>query len=88
MQAGIVYGQIGQAKYIIDKMKEECDYENVKVVASGGLGKIIYEKDKNKKVAMASLTKMMSQIIILEEIENNKIKVVWLPKKGEYYEKN
>lgn len=37
-------------------------------------GKIIYEKDKNKKVAMASLTKMMSQIIILEEIEKGNIK--------------
>ncbi len=37
-------------------------------------GKIIYEKDKNKKVAMASLTKMMSQIIILEEIEKGTIK--------------
>ena len=37
-------------------------------------GKIIFEKNKNKKVAMASLTKMMSQIIILEEIENGNIK--------------
>ena len=37
-------------------------------------GKIIFEKNKNKKVAMASLTKMMSQIIILEEIEKGNIK--------------
>ena len=37
-------------------------------------GKVIFEKNKNKKVAMASLTKMMSQIIILEEIENGNIK--------------
>ena len=37
-------------------------------------GKVIFEKNKNKKVAMASLTKMMSQIIILEEIEKGNIK--------------
>ena len=37
-------------------------------------GKIIYEKEKNKKVAMASLTKMMSQYIILEEIDKGNIK--------------
>lgn len=37
-------------------------------------GKIIFDKNKNKKVAMASLTKMMSQIIILEEIEKGNIK--------------
>ena len=37
-------------------------------------GKIIFEKDKNKKYSIASLTKMVGQIIILEEIENGKIK--------------
>lgn len=41
MQAGLFYGQIGQTEYIIRKMKEECGYENVKTVATGGLGKII-----------------------------------------------
>ena len=37
-------------------------------------GKIIYEKDKDKQVSVASMTKMVSQIIILEEIEKGKIK--------------
>ncbi len=41
MQAGIVYGQIGQTEYIVRKIKEESGYLNAKVVASGGLGKII-----------------------------------------------
>ena len=41
MQAGLVYGTIGQAEYIIDKFKEESGYENVRVVATGGLGRII-----------------------------------------------
>ena len=37
-------------------------------------GKIIYEKDKDKRVSIASLTKMVGQIIILQEIESGKIK--------------
>ena len=37
-------------------------------------GKIIYEKDKDKKMSIASLTKMVGQIIILEEIESGNIK--------------
>ena len=41
MQAGLVYGQIGQTEYIIQHMKEESGYKNIKVVATGGLGKII-----------------------------------------------
>lgn len=42
MQAGLVYGQIGQTEYIIRKMKEEAKMsEPIKVVATGGLGRII-----------------------------------------------
>ena len=41
MQAGLVYGQIGQTEYIVNKMKEESGYTNAKVVATGGLGKMI-----------------------------------------------
>lgn len=41
MQAGIVFGQIGQTEYIVEKIRRESGYTNAKVVASGGLGKII-----------------------------------------------
>ena len=44
MQAGLVYGYIGQTEYIIDKVREESGYENLKVVATGGLGKIIADE--------------------------------------------
>lgn len=37
-------------------------------------GKIIFEKEKDKKVPVASMTKMVAQIIILENIEAGKIK--------------
>lgn len=44
MQAGLVYGAIGQTEYIIRKIKEESGYDNVKVVATGGLGRIISDE--------------------------------------------
>lgn len=43
MQAGIFYGYIGQTEYIIRKMKEAACLENMRVVATGGLGKLISE---------------------------------------------
>lgn len=43
MQAGLVYGCIGQTEYIINKIKEESGLTNAKVVATGGLGKLIAE---------------------------------------------
>ncbi|MFI3284357.1 MAG: type III pantothenate kinase [Erysipelotrichaceae bacterium] len=42
MQAGLVYGYIGQVEYIVKKMREEIS-EDFLVVATGGLGRIIYE---------------------------------------------
>lgn len=41
MQAGLVYGQIGQTEYIIRQMKKEFGRDDVKVVATGGLGRLI-----------------------------------------------
>ena len=43
MQAGLVYGQIGQTEYIVKRMRKESGFDNMKVVATGGLGKMIYE---------------------------------------------
>lgn len=41
MQAGLVYGQIGQTEYIIRHMIDEANMGEIKVVATGGLGRII-----------------------------------------------
>lgn len=41
MQAGLVYGCIGQTEYIIRRIKEETGLSDMKTVATGGLGKII-----------------------------------------------
>ena len=43
-QAGIVYGTIGQVEYIVNKMKEESGLDNIKVIATGGLGRMISDE--------------------------------------------
>ncbi len=41
MQAGVVYGYIGQVEYIIRQMKKELNDPDAYVVATGGLGRVI-----------------------------------------------
>ncbi len=41
MQAGLFFGYVGQSEYIIKKIIEESGFQDVKVVATGGLGKMI-----------------------------------------------
>jgi len=56
MQAGLVYGQIGQTEYIIRKVKEETGIEDLKVVATGGLGRIISDETDMINIYDAWLT--------------------------------
>ena len=44
MQAGLVYGQIGQTEYIVRRVKEEAGLAEMKVVATGGLGSIVADE--------------------------------------------
>lgn len=41
MQAGLVYGYIGQCEYIINEFKKALGIDEMKVIATGGLGRII-----------------------------------------------
>ena len=43
MQSGLVYGYIGQIEYIVKKVKEEMQCDDLKVIATGGLAKIIQD---------------------------------------------
>ncbi len=56
MQAGLVYGQIGQTEYIIKRVKKETGYKNLKVIATGGLGRIIADETKEINVYNSKLT--------------------------------
>ena len=46
MQSGLIYGTIGETEYIVKKIKEESGYLQAKVIATGGLGRIIAESTK------------------------------------------
>ena len=56
MQAGLVYGQIGQTEYIINQVKKETGYDNLKVVATGGLGRIISDETDTIQIYNRDLT--------------------------------
>ncbi|MGH4118256.1 type III pantothenate kinase [Clostridium sp.] len=59
MQAGIIYGYIGQVDYIVNKMKIEMvnmGEEEPYVVATGGLSKVIMEESKTIDEVYANLT--------------------------------
>ena len=56
MQAGLMYGQIGQTEYIIRKVKEESGLSNLKVVATGGLGRAIADETDSIDIYDSSLT--------------------------------
>lgn len=56
MQAGIFYGQIGQTEYIIRKVREESGYTDLKVVATGGLGRAISAETEGIDVYDSFLT--------------------------------
>ena len=44
MRAGVVYGYIGATEYIISKMKEEIGRDDIKVYATGVLGRVIFNE--------------------------------------------
>ena len=73
MQAGLVYGQIGQTEYIIRRMKEESGYPNAKVVATGGLGKIIANETDMIDVYDSQLTLKGLRFIYEKNKKNKKI---------------
>ena len=41
MQAGIVYGYIGQIKYLVNRMKKEMGVDGIQVIATGGLAVLV-----------------------------------------------
>ena len=72
MQAGLVYGQIGQTEYIIRKMQEEAGLGKIKVVATGGLGRIIANETNAIDVYDSNLT--LQGIYRVYKKQNRKVK--------------
>lgn len=56
MQSGIFYGYIGQVDYIVKRMKQEMQEDNVKVIATGGLARFISEESTSIDHINSTLT--------------------------------
>lgn len=69
MQAGIVYGYIGQTDYIIRQMKKESGLDNIKVVATGGLGRIIADEVEQIDIYNPELT-LQGLRLIYEKVKS------------------
>ena len=50
LQSGIVYGMTGLVKYLIDKMKEDSNLPDAKVIVTGGLSELVCGVDKSLKI--------------------------------------
>lgn len=56
MQAGLVFGCIGQTEYIVNRMLQESEIQPCRVIATGGLGKIIADATNVIEVYDPNLT--------------------------------
>lgn len=70
MQAGLVYGYIGQVEYIVNKVKEEMGVD-MKVVATGGLARIIYKETDVIDIYDPQLTFKGLKIIYDKNVSNS-----------------
>ena len=43
IQSGVIYGMVGQVKYLIERIKQEANIPDAKVIATGGLSRIVYD---------------------------------------------
>ena len=56
MQSGVIYGTASAIDGMIDRIKEEVNNPNLKVISTGGLAKIIYPLCKNKIICDPDIT--------------------------------
>ena len=72
MQSGLVFGQIGQTEYLIKRVREEYGIEKMKVVATGGLGRIIANETSEIDIYDPNLT--LKGINLVYKKQNRKVK--------------
>ena len=68
IQSGVIYGAVGQVKYMIDRIKRETGLQNAKVIATGGLSNIIYDIEPifdhiDRELSLKGLYEIYSQNI-------------------------
>lgn len=65
MQSGMFYGYVGQVEYLVGEMKKEMQEENIKVIATGGLARLISSRcncvdEVNRLLTMHGLKEIYS----------------------------
>ncbi len=71
MQAGIIYGYIGQVNYLVERMKRELDAPQAKVIATGGLATLVAEESNVIDVMDGLLTLKGLYLIYEKNAEKN-----------------
>lgn len=56
MQSGIIFGYVGQVDYIVNRIKTEMQEEDIKVIATGGLARLIASESKTIQEVNSLLT--------------------------------
>lgn len=56
MQSGIIFGFVGQVDYIVKRMKKEINNDNIKVIATGGLARLIATESETIDIVNGLLT--------------------------------
>ena len=71
MQSGLYYGYAGMIDYLVEKFKQELSAPNAKVVATGGLAKLIASESKAIEIINRDLT-LEGLKLIHEKLNMNK----------------
>ncbi len=56
IQSGVIYGYVGLVDYIVRRMKKELKYEDIKVIATGGLSNMIASESETIEIVDKFLT--------------------------------
>ena len=56
IQSGVIYGYVGQVDYIVKRMKKELGDMNAKVIATGGLSKLIASESETIDIVNGLIT--------------------------------
>ena len=72
MQAGIYYGFVGQIDEIVNRIKEELNEKNVKVIATGGLATLIAKSSKTIDIVDPMLTLTWGFLSCMKKIKRAK----------------
>lgn len=70
IQSGIIYGMTGQVEYIVNKLKEETNLSDCKVIATGGLSQLL-SFDGKKVIDLVDRSLSLEGLNIIYHLNKN-----------------